>query len=266
MLQLYREASAVISRSELLWQIVSREVKARYKQSILGYFWVILNPLAQMLVLTFAFSVILKIPTRASENIPYSIFLFSALLPWTLFSNSLVSAANALVGSANLITKIYFPRTILVIATILAKIIDFLFAATILVAFMVFYRVPININILWIIPVFIIQQIFTTGISLFVSAANLLYRDIQYLLTLLISLWFYITPIVYPVDIVPENLRFVYQLNPMSVIINAYRQAILAGDHPSYSSMTIALVVSFATLLLGLLYFKEKEKIFADNV
>lgn len=266
MLHLLKEVRAVINRKELLWQMVGREVKARYKQSILGYFWVILNPLAQMLVMTFAFSIILRIPTHASENIPYSVFLFSALLPWTLFSNSLLSSANALVGSASLITKIYFPRTILVISTIVAKIIDFLFATTILIAFMVYYQVPINLNILWVIPIFFIQQIFTLGISLFVSASNLLYRDIQYLLNLLITLWFYVTPIVYPIDIVPDNLRFVYQLNPMSVIINAYRQTILGGNPPSYSSMAIAILVSTVTLLLGLLYFKEKEKIFADNV
>jgi len=246
--------------------MVGREVKARYKQSILGYFWVILNPLAQMLVMSFAFSLILRIPTNASSNIPYSIFLFVALLPWTLFSGSINSAANSLVNSSSLITKVYFPRTILVISTIIAKIIDFLFALSVLIAYMVIYQIPINLNILWVIPIFLIQQIFTLGLALFFAAANLLYRDIQYLLTLILTLWMYITPVIYPADIVPDKLKFVFQLNPMAVIINAYRQTILGGGSPNYLSLLIALIVSIITLLTGLSYFKSREKIFADNI
>ncbi|MFA5828052.1 MAG: ABC transporter permease [Candidatus Shapirobacteria bacterium] len=266
MSEIINEFGAIIKRRELLWQMVGREVKSRYKQSILGYFWVILNPLAQMMVMSFAFSLILRIPTNAAGNIPYSIFLFVGLLPWNLFSNSLTFASNSLVGSAPLITKIYFPRTILVISTIIAKIIDFLFALSILVVYMVIYQIPINTNILWVVPIFLIQQIFTMGLSLFFAAANLLYRDIQYLLSLIITLWMYVTPVIYPADLVPERLRFVFQLNPMAVIINAYRQTILGGGPPNYSSIFIALLVSLITLLLGLSYFKSREKIFADNI
>jgi ABC-type polysaccharide/polyol phosphate export permease len=266
MLQLIKEFKAVIKWKELLWQMVGREVKARYKQSVLGYFWVILNPLAQMLVMSFAFSLILRIPTNAAGNIPYPIFLFVALLPWTLFSNSLSFSASSLVGSGSLITKIYFPRTILVLSTIFAKIIDFLFATSILIIYMIIYQVPININILWIIPIFLIQQIFTVGLSLFFAAANLIYRDIQFLLNMLLLLWMYVTPIIYPADLVPEKYRILFQLNPMAVIINAYRQVILGGGAPKYSSLLIALIVSSATLLVGLSYFKSREKIFADNI
>lgn len=246
--------------------MVGREVKARYKQSILGYFWVILNPLAQMLVMSFAFSVIMRIPTNASSHIPYSVFLFVGLLPWTLFANSLSSSCGSLVGSASLITKIYFPRTILVLATTIAKIIDFLFALSILVFYMIAFQIPINFNILWVIPIFIIQQIFTLGLSLFFAAANLLYRDVQYLLNLVLVLWMYLTPVIYPADIVPEQYKFVFQLNPMAVIINAYRQTVLGGGEPNYAGLLIALVVSLVTLLFGLSYFKSREKIFADNI
>jgi len=266
MLPLFKEIKDVIKWHELLWQMVGREVKTRYKQSILGYFWVILNPLAQMIVMSFAFSIILRIPTNAAGNIPYSIFLFVALLPWNLFSNSLSSATASLVGSSSLITKVYFPRTILVLSTILAKIVDFLFASIILIIYMIIYQVPININILWIIPIFIIQQIFTIGLSLFFAAANLLYRDIQYLLTLILLLWMYITPVIYPADLVPEKYRIVFQLNPMAVIVNAYRQTILGGGAPNYSSLLIACLLSIFVLLLGLSYFKSREKIFADNI
>jgi len=263
---LVSEIKLLSHHKNLLWQMVSREVKARYKQSVLGYFWVILNPLAQMLVMSFAFSLILRIPTAANEKIPYSIFLFTALLPWNLFSNSLSSAANSLVTNSSLITKVYFPRIILVLSTIVAKIIDYLFASTILIAYLAIYKIPISLNILWIIPIFAIQQIFTLGLSLILSAANLIYRDIQYLLGLVLMLWMYITPVIYPVDMVPAQFRFIYQLNPMSVIINAYRQSILSGSPPKFSSLAIAFFVSFIVLLLGLRYFKNQEKTFADNV
>ncbi len=265
-MELIIEIKNIIKWHELLWQMVGREVKARYKQSILGYFWVILNPLAQMLVMSFAFSLILKIPTNSASNIPYSIFLFVALLPWNLFANSLASASTSLVNSAPLITKVYFPRTILVISTIMAKIVDFLFALIILIVYMIIFKIPININILWVLPIFFIQQIFTIGLSLFFAASNLLYRDIQYLLSLIITLWLYLTPVIYPADIVPAKFRIFFQLNPMAVIINAYRQTVLGGGVPNYNSLFIALGVSLITLLLGFSYFKSREKIFADNI
>jgi len=266
MFSLFKEIQAIYKWRELLWQITAREVKARYKQSILGYFWVILNPLAQMLVMSFAFSVILRVPTFSASNIPYSVFLFVALLPWNLFSSSLGSASASLVGAGSLITKIYFPRTILVIATIIAKIIDFFFALSILAIYMIAYQLPININILWVIPIFFIQQIFTLGLSLFFAAANLLYRDIQYLLAMILLLWMYVTPIIYSADMIPQKYKIIFQLNPMAVIINAYRQVILGGGVPKYSSIIIALVVSIFTLIIGFKYFKSREKIFADNI
>ena len=265
-MSLLREFQSVIKWRELLWQMVGREVKARYKQSILGYFWVILNPLAQMIVMSFAFSIILRIPTNATSNIPYSVFLFVALLPWNLFATSISSACNSLVMSSTLITKVYFPRTILVLAVMISKLVDFVFALSILVAYMVFYSIPINFNILWVIPIFIIQQIFTLGLSLFLSAANLIYRDIQYLVTLGLLLWMYATPVIYPADIVPAQYKIIFQLNPMAVIINAYRQTILGGNSPNLTSLSIALALSLITLFAGLSYFKSREKIFADNI
>lgn len=266
MVSLFKEIAAIYQRRELLWQMVAREVKARYKQSVLGYFWVILNPLAQMLVMSFAFSLILRIPTNATANIPYSVFLFTALLPWNLFTTSVSSAASSLVASSGLITKIYFPRTILVISTIFAKIIDFVFAISILVIYMIIYQIPITWNILWVIPIFFIQQIFTLGLSLFFAAANLLYRDIQYLLSMILLLWMYATPVIYPADLVPDKYRILFQINPMAVIINAYRQVVLGGGEPKYSSLLIGLIVSIITLLIGFSYFKSREKIFADNI
>lgn len=266
MLAIVKEIKDVLKWRELLWQMTSREIKARYKQSILGYFWVILNPLAQMLVMSFAFSIILRIPTNSAGNIPYSIFLFVALLPWNLFANSLSASSNSLVNNSSLITKVYFPRSILVLASIISKLVDFLFALSILVIYMVIYQIPITFNILWVIPIFFIQEIFTIGLSLFLAASNLLYRDIQYLISLILVLWMYATPVIYPADLVPEKYKIIFQLNPMAVIINAYRQTILGGGAPNYTSLFVALAVSLLTLYLGLAYFKSREKIFADNI
>jgi ABC-type polysaccharide/polyol phosphate export permease len=266
MFAIFSETIAIYHWRELLLQMIGREIKARYKQSILGYFWVILNPLAQMLVMSFAFSVIMKIPTNASSHIPYSIFLFVGLLPWNLFSNSLLSSANSLVNSSALITKVYFPRSILVISTIVAKIIDFIFALSILAGYMVIYHIPINLNLLWAFPIFLIQQIFTLGLSLFFAASNLIYRDIQYLLGLVLTLWLYLTPIIYPADLVPAKFKYLFQLNPMSVITNAYRQTILGGGQPNFVSLFIGLIISLMTLQLGYLYFKTRERVFADNI
>lgn len=266
MFSLLKEIKAIHKWRELLWQLTAREVKARYKQSVLGYFWVILSPLAQMLVMSFAFSIILRVPTNAASNIPYSIFLFVALLPWLLFSSSLSSSTVSLVSSSSLITKIYFPRIILVLSTITAKIIDFLFAISVLVVYMIIYHIPITWNILWVIPIFFIQQIFTLGLSLFFAAANLLYRDIQYLLNMIILLWFYATPVIYPADIIPARYKFIFQINPMAVIVNAYRQVVLGGGEPKYTSLLIGLAVSIVIFFIGFSYFKSREKIFADNI
>jgi ABC-type polysaccharide/polyol phosphate export permease len=148
----------------------------------------------------------------------------------------------------------------------LAKIVDFLFANIILIIYMIAYHIPINTNILWVLPIFFIQQIFTIGLSLFFAAANLLYRDIQYLLTLILLLWMYVTPVIYPADLVPEKYKIIFQLNPMSVIVNAYRQTILGGGAPNYTSLGIAFILSIIVLIVGLSYFKSREKIFADNI
>lgn len=246
-----------------MYNLTAREVKARYKQSILGYFWVILNPFAQMLVMTFVFSVIAKIP---SLGVPYAIFLYVALLPWNFFSTSLLSSVGSLVNNSSLITKIYFPREILVYATVMAKILDFLLAASVLILFMIYFAIPIKISFLWVPLIFFIQFIFTIGLSLILSAFNLFYRDIQYLLNLIMLLWMYLTPVIYPIEMIPEQYRFILSLNPMAVFINAYRQVILAGTGPNLYSLGIGILFSFSVFIIGFIIFKKLEGLFADVV
>lgn len=248
---------------ELLYNLTSREIKSRYKQSILGYFWVILNPFAQMLVMTFVFSLIARIP---SLGVPYSIFLYVALLPWNFFSTSLLSSVNSLVNNSSLITKIYFPREILVYATVMAKIIDLLLASSILILFMIYYAIPVKVSILWVPFIFMIQLIFTIGLSLILSALNLFYRDIQFLLNLVVLLWMYLTPVIYSIEMIPDKYRFILSLNPMAVFINAYRQVILGGAQPNLNSLGIGVIFSISIFLLGFSLFKKLEGIFSDVV
>jgi ABC-type polysaccharide/polyol phosphate export permease len=256
-----KEIINLYSYRELIFNLTARDIKQRYKQSVLGYFWVILNPFLQMLVMTFVFSTVMRIP---SLGLPYPIFLYAGLLPWTLFANTMSSSANSLVENSALIKKIYFPREIFPLSITLAKIIDFFLASIVFVAYMIFYNMKINFNVLWFLPIFLIQFIFMFGLSLILSAANLFYRDIQYLLNLIILLLFYLTPVIYPVELLPIKYRFIVQLNPMAVLINAYRQSILGGGTPKLSSLGIAFLVSLLVFIFGYWLFKKLEGLFAD--
>lgn len=248
---------------ELLFNLAKREISQRYKQSVLGYFWVVFNPFLQLLVLSFVFSIIFRI---SSFNVPYPVFLIVGLLPWNFFSISLSSSVNSLVGNASLITKIYFPREILVYGTIMAKIVDFFYSCLILIIFFIYFKIPVTIAIIWIIPIFVIQLIFTAALSLIVASFNLFYRDIQYLLGLIINIWFYLTPVIYPIEQFPVKYRFIFQINPMSVIINAYRQVILGGKTPNLENLGIAGLISIIFFIISFFLFKKAEGKFADYV
>lgn len=261
--KLINNIKLLISYRELLFNLAYREISQRYKQSVLGYAWVVINPLFQLLVLSFVFSTIFRV---SSFNVPYVVFLIVGLLPWNFFSQSLASATGSLVANSSLITKIYFPREILVYATIIAKAVDFFYSCLVLVLFFIFYKITISWQIFWIIPIFLIQVIFTAGLSLIISSFNLFYRDIQYLLNLIISLWFYLTPVIYPIEQFPEKYRFVFSLNPMSVIINGYRQVILGAAPPNLYSLSIAAAVSIGFFMIAYIIFKKSEGQFADYV
>ena len=248
---------------QLLWELTKREIKQRYKQSILGYFWVILAPTMQMVVMSFVFSFVFR---SAEIGVPYPIYLFAGLLPWNLFSQSLTSATNVLVSNAGLIKKIYFPREILVLSTILAKNIDFFLSSLIFILMMVIFRIPVTVNIIWFIPIILIQNLFTYGLSLLMAAFNLFYRDMQYLLNLVILMWMYLTPVMYPVEIFPEQYQWIFKVNPLAVMINAYREVILAGGSPNLASLGIAVLMSALLVAVGYNIFKKLEGQFADSV
>jgi len=261
--KLYKNIQLLWFYRELLWNLAHREITQRYKQSVLGYAWVVLNPLFQLITMNFVFSVVLKVD---SLGVPFIIFLSVALLPWNLFVLSLTSSTSALVGNSSLITKIYFPREILVYATIIAKLVDFFYSCIVLVFFFIIFKTNITIHILWVPLILLIQVIFTMGLSLILAALNLFYRDIQYLLSLVLTMWMYLTPIMYPVEMLPERYRFLFALNPMAVIINAFRQVMLSGAGPNLNSLSIALAISVGVFIVGFLFFKKLEGEFADYV
>lgn len=251
-----------LSYKYLLSQLTMREIKARYKQSVLGYTWVIINPLIQLLVYSFVFSIIFRFPTN---NIPYSIFLFIGLLPWIYLQSSVSAATLTLVDNADLLRKVYFPREVFIYSIMIARGVDFLFASVALLLFILFYQVQISTTVFLIFPLLFIQVILMTGISLLFSTFNLFYRDIQYLVSLLLMLWMYLSPVVYPLSLVPNKYVFLYKLNPMVGIIEGYRSALF--NYP-FDTGTILWALMFSVLIffVGFIIFKKSEKVFADIV
>lgn len=248
---------------DLIIELTLREIKARYKQSFLGFFWVILNPFFQMVILSFVFSKILKM---SGLGVPYPIFLYAGLLPWVFLANSLAAAVNSLVSNASLIKQVYFPREILVLATLLAKAFDFFLSFVVFLILMIFFKVPFTFFILFFFLIFILQFIFVFGLSLILAAFNLFYRDVQYLLNLIVTLWFYLTPVIYAPEFFPEKYRFFFKLNPMSVFINAYRKVLLGGGFPNFKSLAIGLFMSLIVFLISYKIFKKLEGVMADIV
>lgn len=253
----------IVTHWELIKHLTLREIKARYKQSFLGFFWIVLNPFFQMLIMSFVFAQIIR---PSDLGVPYPIFVFVGLLPWTLFSSSLHSASSSLIDNASLIKKIYFPREVLVISTLFAKLVDFFIASVIFIAMMLFFRMEFSWHMLLFFPILAIQFLFTFGVSLFLSSVNLLYRDIQYLFQLVLNLWFYLTPIVYSIEFFPEQYRWIFKFNPMAVFINAYRQVLLGKDIFNISSIFIGLALSVIIFIFSYTLFKKLESVIADIV
>ncbi len=254
----------LVKHRELLWLVTQREIKVRYKQSSLGILWAILQPLSLMVVLTVFYSWFVRMP---SDNLPYPLFSYAALLPWTFFSTSLTFAIPSLIQNSHIITKIYFPREIIPLASVLTAFLDFLVASVIFVGMLIAYRVAPTWNLLYVIPLLAIQMAFTVGVCLLLSAFTVLYRDVRHTLPLVIQIWMFVTPILYSASVVPERLRgWYFSLNPMAAIIDGYRRAIVQGTQPQMRYLGLAAVVSIVLVWAGYKYFKHLEREFADIV
>jgi lipopolysaccharide transport system permease protein len=250
-----------VSYKYLLFQLFQRDLKARYKQSIVGYAWIIVNPLSQLIVYSFVFSVIMRFET----GVPYIVFLYAALLPWTTFTNSLQTATQSLIDNASLLKKVAFPKEVIVYATIMAKVVDFLFSSILFFALVLILRVPLSWTALLFPLLFLFQILFTVGLGLFLATLNLFYRDVQYLVNLLLMLWMYMTPIVYPLSLVPDRYLWLYMLNPMVGVIEGYR-AIFFGTPIAWNQLGWAALLSVLTFIIGFAFFKKLEPNFADIV
>jgi lipopolysaccharide transport system permease protein len=254
---------------DLLLTFTAHRVKVRYKQSALGSAWAVLQPLSLMLIYTVMFSFLAKIPT---EGMPYSVFAYTALLPWTTFSTALGNATNGLVSHAGLITKVYFPREILPLSYIISSLVDFAIAATVLGGLLIYYRLPLTINVLYAFPIVLAMMIFALSVSLVLSVLQVRFRDIGVALPLLIQIWMFATPVVYPLSQVkntarfPEWVKFVYNLNPMVGIIENFRRVVLQGLAPDYTTFGIGIGVSLVLLPLSYAYFKRTEATMADVI
>lgn len=244
--------------------MIWRDIKVRYKQTLLGALWAIIQPVMTMLVFNFLFNNVAKV---SSDGIPYPIFSFTALLPWGLFSTALNSASRSLTSNHNMITKTYFPRLVLPMASVLGGLVDFAIALVILLGMMVYYKITPSITALWAVPLFVLSSIVTAlGVALWLSAINVKYRDVGYALPFISQFWLFITPVAYSSNVISDKWQVIYALNPMAGVVNGFRWALLGSGNPPDMLVAISSFISIIILLSGLVYFRNMERTFADTI
>jgi len=248
---------------ELLFFLTWRDIKVRYKQTALGAAWAILQPVLTMVIFSIVFGGLAKLP---SEGIPYPIFTFTALLPWQLFAFALAESSNSLVGSQNLVSKVYFPRLVVPFSSVLAGVLDFAIAFVVLMGMMVFYHIRLT-SLALLLPLFLLLTLASAlAVGLWLSALNVKYRDIRYVVPFLTQFWMYATPIAYSSSLIPEKWRWLYSLNPMTGVVEGFRLAILGKSSLDLFSLGISASVVVLLLIGGLYYFKRMESSFADII
>lgn len=248
---------------ELLYFLVWRDLKVRYKQTVIGVGWAVFQPFISMIIFTLIFGKLAKIP---SDGLPYSLFVYSALLPWNYFASALQRCVASVVGDAPLISKVYFPRLILPLAGTVSGLADFLVSFVLLLGMMAFYRIGVSLSILTL-PFFLLLALATAlAVGLWLSALNVRYRDIGYTIPFIVQVWMYASPIVYPVSMLPEKYHFLYSLNPMAGVIEGFRWALLGKQSPDFFVMSISTTVVLVLVVGGLVFFRNMERTFADVV
>jgi lipopolysaccharide transport system permease protein len=249
---------------ELVAFMIWRDIKVRYKQTLLGALWAVIQPLMTMLVFNFLFNNVAKV---SSDGIPYPIFSFTALLPWGLFTTALNTASRSLTSNHNMITKTYFPRLVLPIASVLGGLLDFGIAFVILILMMVYYNVMPTWNALWAVPVFLVLSVIAAlGVALWLAAINVQYRDVGYALPFITQFWLFITPVAYSSKVISEKWQILYALNPMAGVVNGFRWALLGSGSGPDLLVAISTGISLLILFTGLIYFRNMERTFADTI
>jgi lipopolysaccharide transport system permease protein len=252
---------------ELIYFLTWRDIKVRYKQTLLGFAWVVLQPVINMVVFTILFGGLLNVPTG---GVPYPIFSFAALLPWTYFATSLSRSSTTLVGSANLISKVYFPRMVIPISGVLSGFVDFAISLVILIVMMLIYKVIPTWNLL-LLPLFLILAMLTAlGFGLWLSALNVRFRDINHLVPFIIEIWKYATPVIYSSTLIPEKFRFLLGLNPLTGVVEGFRWAILGQQYVETFNpgplFVISILITLVILISGIIFFRNTERTFADII
>jgi lipopolysaccharide transport system permease protein len=249
---------------ELVYFLTWRDLKVRYKQSVLGVLWAILQPFLNMVILTIFFGNLAKIP---SDGLPYPIFSYTATVPWAFFAAALGVSARSMLTSGHMVSKIYFPRMIVPLSSVLANVVDFLIAFVILIAMLFYYRVTPTINIVWL-PFFLLLAMITAlGVGLWLSALVVMYRDFNYILGILPTFLMYLSPVVYSSSLIPEKWRLIYSLNPMTGVIEGFRWALLGTQGVVTPLMLgISAVISVLLFVTGMFYFRRMERVFADMI
>lgn len=248
---------------ELVYFLTWRDIQVRYKQTAIGVLWVVIQPLASIIVFSLFFGKLAKIP---SDGVPYPLFVFAALLPWQIFSRSMMESASSLVSDQNLISRVYFPRIIVPTATVMAALFDFAVTFVLFLLMMALYGIIPGVQVLML-PVFILLMVATgLGIGFWLAPLNVEYRDVQYVLPFLTQLWMFLTPVVYPSTLIPEKWRFLYGLNPLAGVVEGFRWALL-GVGPGPSAMLfVSAIVSVVLLISGIFWFRRRERTFADAI
>jgi len=248
---------------ELLYFLIWRDIKVRYKQTALGATWAIIQPFFTMVVFSLFFGHLGKIP---SDGIPYPLFSFAALVPWTFFANGLGQSSNSLVGNANLITKIYFPRLIVPLASVFSGIVDFVLAFVVLLGMMLYYGLVPTLHVFWL-PLFVLLALVTSlGVGLWFSALNVEYRDVRYIVPFVTQFWLFATPIAYPSSLLSQPWRTIYGLNPMVGVVEGFRWALLGTNTAPGPIIAVSSAAALVILVSGAFYFRRMEKTFADIV
>ncbi len=254
------------SYRELLYFLTWRDVRVRYKQTAFGAAWAIAQPLATMLLFTLFFGKLAKMP---SDGLPYPLFAYAGLMPWTFFSNALTTSSNSLVVSSGLITKVYFPRLVLPAASVMAGLVDFFCAFLLFLGLIAWYRVPLTLNLLMFPVLVLLLWAIALGVGTYLAALNVRFRDVRFVVPFLIQFWFFATPIIYPASMVPEQYRLFYFLNPLAGIIEGFRVSLLSGVNGAsfnWMAIGIAAIVTIAILLAAAYEFRRMERGFADII
>jgi lipopolysaccharide transport system permease protein len=257
------QLGAVWEYRELLYFLVWRDIKVRYKQTALGAAWAIIQPFFTMLVFSIFFGRLAKIP---SDGLPYPVFAFAALVPWNFFANGLTHASESLVGSSHLIKKVYFPRLIVPLAAVVSGAVDFCLAFVVLLGLMAFYGITPGVSLAFL-PLFILLAVCTSlGVGLWLSALNVHYRDVKFVVPFLTQFWMYATPIAYSSTMLPEPWRTLYGINPMVGVVEGFRWALLGARNDAGGMLAVSTLVSVGLLVSGAFYFRRMERFFADRV